>query len=376
MDKRFWYAVATLVGSTVGVGIYGIPFAFQKSGFFVGFLFLTGISGLLLLTNLLYGEIVLRTHQRHQFIGYTYKYLGPVIRKINLFTFMLGIYGALIGTIIVSGGFLSNILYSWFRFSLARWSTFFVIIAAIFIFRGLRTVSRIDFSMMVIFGVIVAIIGLWGARHIDVNNFTFAVRDLWFLPFGVIMFAMNGISGVPLARETLVGREGDLKKALTVGTLIPAALYLIFTFVVTGISGDSTSPDAISGLLGFIGPKAVFIGSMLGLLTSATIFLNLGTALKESFQQDFRFKHRWAWLLAILPPYVLFLSGIRNFIDIIGLVGGVAVGIEMIVLVFLYSKARKAGDRMPEYSFRLPMPVLYLMMLLFAAGAAYTILVN
>ncbi len=374
--NKFWYAVATLVGSTVGVGIYGIPFAFQKAGFGVGFLFLIGIGGLIILSNLLYGEIILRTHERHQLVGYTNKYLGVWARKINLFTFMVGAYGALIGIIIISGGFMANIASFFIRLSPTSWSTIFVLVASIFIFRGLRTISKVDFFMMLFIAAIVFLIGLFGIKHVDLGNYALAIKDFWFLPFGVIMFSMSSMQGVPLVREVLVGNEDKLRKALMVGAVIPAVLYLLFSLVVVGISGEATSPDAISGLAGFLGPRIVFIGSLLGLLTSLTIFLNLGTALKESLQEDFHFGHRWAWFLTIIPPYVLFLSGIRNFIDIIGLVGGLAVSIEMVILIFLYVKARKNGDRVPEYSIHLPTPVLYLMMALFAAGAVYTVLIK
>ncbi len=375
-DKTFWLGTATLVGGTIGVGVYGMPFAFQKAGFLVGFLFLAGLSGLMLLTNLLYGEIILRTESRHQLIGYTRKYLGGAAAKINLFTVMLGSYGALIGIIIISGGFLTNIFTVWFRISPAGWSTIFIVVTAIFIFRGLRTVSRIDFFTMLIFAGVVLAIGLWGAGKIQYDNYTLAARDFWFLPFGIVMFALNGFSGVPLAREVLAGREDKLRRAIFVGTLIPAVLYLIFTVIVVGLSGEATSPDAVSGLSFPLGAGIVLVGSFLGFMTSATIFLNLGTSMKESFQQDFRFKRRWAWLLTVLPPYFLYLSGIRNFIDIISLVGGVAVSIEMVILIFMYASARKHGERVPEYSIRLPLPVLYLMMLIFAAGAVYTVIVK
>ncbi len=375
-DKTFWLGAATLVGGTIGVGVYGMPFAFQKAGFLVGFLFLTGLGGLMLLTNLLYGEIVLRTEERHQLIGYTNKYLGAITAKINLFTVMLGSYGALIGIIIISGGFLANIFAVWFRLSPSGWSAIFIVVAAIFIFRGLRTVSKIDFLMMLIFAAVVLAIGLWGAEKIQPDNFTLVMKNFWFLPFGVVMFALNGFSGVPLAREVLAGREGKLQKAIIAGTLIPVIFYFVFTAIVVGLTGEATSPDAISGLSMALGPGIVFLGSLLGFMTSLTIFLNIGTSLKKSFQQDFRFKHRWAWLLAALPPYVLYLSGIRNFIDIIGLVGGVAVSIEMIILIFMYASARKKGERMPEYSIWLPLPILYLMMLIFAVGAVYTLIIK
>lgn len=376
MNRRFGYAVATLVGSTVGVGIYGIPFAFAKAGFGLGLLFLLGIAGLMLLSNLLYGEIILRTHQRHHFIGYTNKYLGAVVRKINLFTFMLGAFGALIGIIIISGNFLSNALSFLWYLSPAGYSTFFVAVAAVLIFMGRRTVSKLDFFMMFIFSGVVLLIGVIGIKQINLANYALSTGGYWFLPFGVIMFSMAGRSGVPLAREVLVGGENKLKKTLMIGTIIPAVIYFVFALIVVGVSGDATSPDGISGLLSDLGPKIVLIGSLLGFMTSATIFLNLATALKESFQQDFRFRHRWAWLLTMVPPYVLFLSGVRNFIDIIGLVGGLAVSIEMIILIFLYVKTKKAGDRIPEYSIRVPVPVLYLIMLVFAAAAVYTIIIK
>jgi amino acid permease len=339
-------------------------------------LFLLGISGLVLLANLLYGEVVLRTHGRHQFVGYVDKYLSLWAKKFNLFVFWVAVYGALIGIIIISGNFLSNILSFYFHFSPFAFSTIFLIVVSALVLKGLKTVSRFDFFMMLLFGFIVVLIVSLGVKHIIPANYTLAVKDFWFLPFGVILFAMNSMSGIPLVREVLAGGENKFKKALVIGTFIPAALYLVFTLVVVGVSGENTSPDAISGLLSSLGPKIVFAGSLFGFLTSSTIFLNLATALKESFQQDFRFKLPWAWLLVMLPPYLLFLSGIRNFIDIIGLVGGVAISLEAILLVFVYISAKKNGDRIPEYSIRLPKPLLYLMMAVFAAGAAYTLIIK
>jgi amino acid permease len=374
--NKFWYAVAVLVGSTVGVGLYGVPFTFQKAGFGIGLLFLAGICGLILLSNLLYGEVVLRTHERHQFIGYIEKYLGPWVKKFGLFVFWTAVYGALVGIIIISGDFLSNVLSFAFHFSPFVFSTIFLIAVSVLVLKGLKTVSKFDFFMMLLFGFIVLLIVILGVDRIAVANYTLVKRNFWFLPFGVVLFAMFSMPGIPLVREVLTGSENKLKKALVAGTLIPAVLYFVFALVVVGVSGEAVSPDAISGLRGFLGSKIIFVGSLFGFLTSSTIFLNLATALKESFRQDFRFRHFGAWLLVVLPPYLLYLSGIRNFIDIIGLVGGVAIGLEAILLVFVYISAKKNGERIPEYSIRLPRAVLYLLITVFAAGAGYTLFIK
>lgn len=374
INKRFWLAVATHIGSTVGVGLYGIPFAFQKAGFGVGFLYLVGLVFLVMLTNLLYGEIILRTHERHQYIGYVDKYLNPFIRRVNLFIFWTAIYGALISAAIIVGEFLSNVLSSVVILSPSSFSFIFMAAASILVFMGLRTVSKIDIAVFIFYLFIIFSIGIVGADNISLDNFKLTTGNFWFLPFGVILFAMASIIGIPLVREVLVGQEGLLKKALIFGTIAPALLYIFFAFLVVGISGEATTPDAVSGLFNILGPKIVWLASLFGFFTSSTLFMNLSVALKESFQRDFYFKHHLAWLLVVLPPLGLFLTGVRNFIDILGLVGGVGIGMKMFFSVLVYVRARKYGDRVPEYSLNLPRPILYLMMAIFLFGAVYTVL--
>lgn len=377
MSKNYWLAIATHIGSTVGVGLYGIPFAFQKAGFGVGFLFLIGLTFLILLANLIYGEMILRTQERHQYVGYVDRYIkNAAVRKINLFIFWVAVYGALVGVTVIVGEFMANFLSPVFTMSPVGYSTVFAAVAAIFIFKGLRTVSKIDLGVIIFYLAVILSVGILGAGKITFGNYNLITGDFWFLPFGVVLFAMASIMGLPLVREVLTGREELFKKTVIAGTLIPAGLYLFFAFLVVGVSGDATTPDAISGLRNFLGPQVVWIGSIFGFLTSSTLFLNLSTALKESFQEDFRFKHRWAWLLAVLPPYALFLSGVRNFINIIGLVGGVGVGMKMFFSVWVHVRAKQYGNRIPEYSMRLPHPVLYLIMLVFLAGAVFTIIVK
>jgi len=373
--NKFWYSVAVLAGSTIGVGFYGIPFTFVKAGLATGLLFFFGVVGLVLLTNLLMGEVTLRTHQRHQMVGYVNKYLGAWAKRLNIFIFWVTIYGSLIGIVIVSGNFISNIISPYINFSPVTFSTIFIIVASFLVLAGLKTVSKFDLIMMSVVIAIILVIGFSGIRHIDLANYSFGFTNMWFLPFGVILFSLSS-NGIPLMREILVGTERSLKKAITCGTLIPAGIYLFFAIIVLGICGEVTSPDAISGLNGLLGSKIILIGSIVGFLTSSTIFLNIATSLKESLQEDFKIRRRWMWILAILPPYLLFLLGIRNFIDIISLVGGVAVSVHLILLIMMYVKAKRNGDRLPEYSIRLPIWTMYLLMLVFAAAAVYTIVVK
>ncbi len=372
----FWYAVALLVASTVGIGFFGIPYTFAQAGFGAGFLFLAGLTICMVLGNLMYGEIILRTHERHQFVGYVRKYLGPWARRFNLFTFWISLYGAFIGILIINGSFLSKLFeFGGWTVSPVSLSIGFFVLATLMVYAGLKTVSHIDLGVMAMALIIVVVISIAGIPHIAKSNFDFAWHPTWFLPFGVILFALNGIQGVPLVREVLIGKEHQYRKALIYGTLIPAFIYLVFTTIVIGVVGFHTSTEAISGLESSLGKGIVVIGSLFGFLTSSTIFLSLMSAFRASLREDFRLRHRAAFILPLLPAFGLYVLGVQNFIEILSLVGGVAVSIDMMLLFFMYDKVKEKGDRIPEYSLDIPPLLIYGIMGIFILGALYTLFI-
>ena len=79
----------------------------------------------------------------------------------------------------------------------------------------------------------------------------------------------------------------------------------------------------------------------------------LASAMINTFHLDFKIHRFNAWLLAVIPPMVLYLLGIRSFIGIVSLAGGVALALEQILVVFL-CQSQKKGDRIPEYSMNIP----------------------
>lgn len=373
-NRQFWYATSVLVGSTVGIGFYGIPFVFAKATFPVGLALFLVVGFFVLCTNLLYGEVILRTTRRHQFVGYVHKYLGVWPQRLNKINFWLGVYGALVGIIILGGEFLSQIGSYFFSTTAEVYTVVFAILVTLFVMRGLRTVSRVDFVMMMIFAVFTVFLLVLSGFYGEHGVFNFDFNSFWFLPFGVSLFALNGIHGIPLLRESLIGREQLIKKSILAGTLIPLILYILFAFAVVSISGYATSPDAISGLGDILGGNIVLLGSVLGLLTSFSIFINIATAFSESLSEDFGFRQWWRVLVVTLAPLLLYFLGVRNFIDIIGLVGGVGISIDTILLIFVYIEARKKGTRIPEYSIRFPNWILYVLISIFVLGAIYTII--
>ncbi|MEK7203531.1 MAG: aromatic amino acid transport family protein [Patescibacteria group bacterium] len=373
-NKNFLYSASILIGTIVGVGIFGIPFSFAKAGFLTGFLFLVFVGLLSLAVNLIFGEIVLRTKEVHQFTGYARIYLNKGFRILASFAWFLGIYAALLAYIILSGNFLFNLFISQFYGEPFVFSIWFFAFAALVVLAGLKTVVQFEFFMVLFFTLIVFLIFGFGVPKIELQNLaTLFNQEFWFLPYGILLFAYAGFSAIPIQRELIKNKTGVLKKAILWGSLVPVVLYLVFTLSIVGISGDTTSPDVVSGLREFFDYRIISLVSLFGLLAITTSFMALSVALIETFRLDYGFKRFNAWALTVFLPFILFWFGIRNFIEVISLAGSVAIGIEGIILIFMYKAAKKSGSREPEYSLNLPNLVLNGIMILFALGAVYAL---
>lgn len=369
------YAVSILIGTIVGVGVFGIPFSFTKAGFLSGLLFLVFIGFLSLAVNLIFGEVVLRTKEIHQFTGYVKIYLGNGARILASFAWFLSICGALLAYIIISGNFLFNIFISQFYNAPFVYSIWFFIFVSLAVLTGLKTVARFELFMVSFFILVVFLVFILGIPKIEFQNLTTLFnQEFWFLPYGILLFAYAGFSAIPTQREVLKGKTGILKKAILWGSLIPAVLYLIFTVLIVGISGETTSPDVVSGLSDFFDYRIVFLISIFGILAITTSFLALAFALVETFRLDYGFKRFNAWVMTCFIPFFLFLFGVRNFIEVISLAGALAVGVEGVILMVMYKKAKKSGNREPEYSLSFHPWLLNMMMILFVIGAIYAIL--
>jgi len=372
-NEKFLAAVSTMIGAIVGVGIFGLPYVISQAGFFVGFFELIALSAVILALHLLYGEVILRTKEPHRFIGYAEKYLGQNVKRLVMFTVILGSYGGLLAYLIVGGDFAARLLQPFFGGSVFFYSLLFYFVMSLMILAKIKTVGRIEIIMTAALLLVMAVIIGFGLNKINFQNLATVNFGQSFLPYGVILFAMAGSAAVPIVRDLMAGEETKIKKTLVWGTLIPAVLYALFIFTVVGISGANTTKETLAGLSLYFGPSIIFLGRIFGLLAIATSFLIFGEYLEETLNYDLKLNKTLSYLLVVGVPLIAFLGGMRNFIDTIGLVGAVAGGVEGILLVLMISKAKKLGDRPPEYSLNLPKFMSYGIIGLLGLGILYEI---
>ncbi|MFA5107438.1 MAG: aromatic amino acid transport family protein [Patescibacteria group bacterium] len=374
-DKSLYRSIAIVIGTAIGAGIFALPYAFMKAGYFTGIFYLIALGIISLVLLKAYGEVVLRTNERSQIIGYVQRYLGPWGRGISLISFLFGITGALIAYTIQIGRFLEILIGDRLGGNAFIYGLCFYGIASLIILIGLRLVARFEQYLVTLLILLVGFIILVGLPKVNVSNlFTLDATNL-FLPYGVVLFALSAASAIPDSIDALPDRK-KLSKVLTIGLLVPLIVYTLFTLVVVGISGGFTDEAAIPGLTPMLGQGIVAVGALLGIMTMTTAFLSLGLVIREIYQFDLKFPKFLAWLAGLTPPLVVYLFHLTSFISIISLVGGIMGGFDGILIILMWRKAKKYGNRQPECTIDIPNWLQGVMILIFALGIVYELYFN
>lgn len=371
-NKNFWLAVFSLVGTTVGAGIFSLPYVFAKAGFFLGLAEFGILVFIVLLIQQIFGEIVLRANGHKRLVGLTSIYLGRTWKKFVTVSVVLGGVGTLLIYIIFGGKFLSlisgqDVFWSSMVF-FAVW--FFAVLARP------KTFGKAEFYIGSIVILIIILISLFNFKYIDLNNFRgFDIKNV-FLPYGVILFALIGYTAIPKMEDLLGAEKNKLKKAIRYGTLIPAIIYLVFVFIVLGVSGKSTSPDAIFGFSNMLNSGIIlFLGAALGLLAVTEAALSYGVYFRETLWYDLGLNKKLAWVLTGLIPLSLFLLGVRNAVPVIGIIGALFFGFQAIVILMIHKKA-KNSEIEPAYKIRLSAAFYYIIGIVVSLGAVLEIWFN
>jgi len=327
-------AVFLLVGTTIGAGIFALPYSFLVSGPVIsvlGLLFLTLITTSL---NLFYAQIILKTKGDHQLAGYASIWLGPRAKKIALVAIILSCYGALFAYVVLGGDFLALIFSHQPTF---YHSLLFFLAGSIIIFKGLKTISWIEEYLTFFLILLALLIPLVGIKYTQLVNLTIPATDK-FAFYGPVLFSLAGLAVIPEAEEILRKKHSLLKKAIILGAVLPAIIYLVFALGILSISGAATTADALSGLIAW-SPGLVKVGAVVGVLATFTSFISLTNVIKEVFYRDLGIDRKRAISLALLPlAPAVFLAPIW-FLTIVSWSGSITVGLAGIIICSIAIKA-------------------------------------
>ena len=363
----FIKALSVFVGTIIGVGIFGLPYVAAKTGFFIVLLYFIILGAIAILIHLIYGDIVLETPGKHRFPGYVKKYLGEKWKKISFISICVGLFGAQIAYLVVGGGFLANLLMPYIGGNILLYILIYFAIGSIIIFKGIKGISLAEFIVLLLFFLLLIFFIFKGISSVNFNNLLTLNLKNFMLPYGVILFSLWGSSILEEVKEITKKDRKLFRKTIITGISIAIITYLLFILIVLGVSGQSTSKDAIEGLRGALGNKIVNLGFIFGLITCFSSYLTIGLTIKKIFWYDMKIKPNYAWAIAVFVPLFLYLIGARQFIIIISLMGALTLGIESVIKILMYKIFLKRKKK--KFN-----PLFYVLSFLFIVGIIIEIL--
>ena len=377
MNNSFILALSTLIGTIVGAGIFGLPYVISKSGVLPAVFYFFLIGGAVMVLHLLFGEVCLRTSGKHRLIGYSEMYLGKVGKRLIVVSTFFGFLGVLLVYIILGGRFLAIALAPFFSLSDTTASFLFWIVLSFFVLQGIQLIARAEFFMnllLLLFGILIF---AFAFPHVQSANFTLIERSNIFLPYGVILFSLLGWSAIPEIADLFKNKKDkkNLDNVIVWTFAIVIVFYLVFSFIVVGVSGQNTSSNALDGLVPFLGQNIVIVGSLFGLVALASSFLILGNYLKNSLRYDLKLPYIVSASIAVFIPFLIYFVGIRDVISVMGILGAALGAVEGVIIILIFQKAKNKGKRTPEYSLRFPKVLLVSVAIILALGVAAEILI-
>lgn len=371
VDRQFLLAVGVLVGNAIGAGIFSLPYIAAQVGF-VPTLLLVGLVGALcLVSNLMFGEITLRTRESCRLVRHAEIYLGYPAKHLTLLVTFLSFYASLLVYMIMGGTFLFNLLHPLLGGTITTYAVAFWLVTSVVVYLNLKFFSLIESWLTLFMLVLFVAIIVLGVPEIDFAHLqTFHPGQL-FLPYGALLFSLGSMTVIPSMEEIITERRERIKPAIIWGTVIYVLIHAVFILVVLGVSGAGTTPEAFVGLSDHFGNGIVALGLLVGFLAVFTSHLTTAVALKEVFAYDYGIPHFLAWLSTVVVPIVVLLLGLNDFIKVMDYAGAVAGGICGIIVTLIFYVAKQKGNDHPPFEFNFSKTLASVIIVLYLLGVIY-----
>ena len=325
-----------MVASTVGVGIFALPFAFQAGGWFTGTLFLFAVTLFLVFAHSIHWDVLQKTGERQYLLGLVGRYCGKTAEFFGFFVIIGGLILALSAHLILGADFL-GLLFP----AIAPWTfVIFWILTSFPLFIRMKNLALSESLEAIFILSIIAFVffkGLYGGVFPSILA---VVPQGIFLPFSIILFALAGWSGLDSAFRYAHDAKIDLhkaKRAALWGTVLAAFCYALFVVGIWMVA-EKITPDAISGLANL--PRVetgVFL--VLGLFALWASYIPISLEIKNSLSKDLKLSKLTGFSVALCVPALFALLGAKNFIGIVGLVGGVFLAFQYLLILVVGRRA-------------------------------------
>jgi len=331
-------ALAILVGTQIGAGVLGLPYAASKVGLIPALAVLVGVMFLMLWT----GFIVLKFSARMggaQMSTIAQRVLGKVGGWLMYVSIFIMSFGAILAYIAGMGSVFANL----FGISETLGAFIFWILASLVVYHGLEASGKTELVMSYVMLVLFIAVTLMLVPYAKLSNGLYVRLSGILSITGVAIFALGCHTVIPDVYKGL-GSYEETKKVLVWAFIIPTAIYAIFMTVFLLAFGRNTPQIATQGLQFLYGKLGKLVGNLIPLLAITTSYIGIALAQQSNNEEFVRLKRPIAWGLTVIPPAVVYFAGIKNFADVLAFAGDsgdMMAFIILPVLIWLVARLRK-----------------------------------
>ena len=320
-----------MVATTVGAGLFGLPYVVSRAGLVVGVGYLIGVSAAVIFAHTLYFKTLEAVGERKRLLGLVKEKFGSMWGTLAFVNILGGLVLALVAYLILAGQ-LTELLFpgGWIWGVLGFW-----LAASIPIILSLRRMVAAELigGVIIVGAILVIFFAAWGSDIREAPAFNVASA---FLPFGVVLFALTGWTAVePIMDYGKKARAPSslLLRGMAWGTVLSAALYLLFAIGII-YSAPLITEDTISGIVGWPLWKFSLL-ILLALFAIWTSYVPIGLEIRNALFHDARMSSALSALFVFAAPPVLLFLGLKDFLGVIGLAGSVFLGLEYVFIFFV-----------------------------------------
>lgn len=330
-----------VVAATLGAGIFALPYTFKNAGWLTGIVYLIFLGGAVVYAHFIYWQTLAATKEKKSLLGLARTLFGKIGFNMGLLSIVFGLILALVVYLVLGAGFL-KIIFPFLGTKTAL--TLFWLLISLPLLQKIRRLLNLEawavfFVSAIILWIFFDALGKSIILPPSVN------LDNLFLAFGPVLFALAGWTAIePLyeQRERL-GIKNRPLLILFLGTGFAALLYILFVFGIFSSVGSANiiTPDTLSGL-SWPTWKLTLL-STLGILAIWTSNELISLEIENSLKSGLQWNAASSLVFVLLVPITLVILGLNNFLRVLGLVGGVFLSLQYLLILLVGGRVLRFG---------------------------------
>lgn len=326
-----------LAATTVGAGIFALPWVFHNAGWQRATGWLVVLAALVIFAGYSYWRTLDAVGERQRLVGLARTHLGREWGAITLIGVLGGMIFALVIYLILAQRFLAILLPLRPVAALVLfWAL--AILPATF---NIRRFAAFESAGTLLKCLLIVFIFFSATNYDAVFASNTPVVPGFLFPFGAILFALSGWNAIEPMYEFWKGKRvggGQTSSlgAIVGGTIAIAALYFLFSAGILGslTNGSFLSPDTLSGLIGWPFWKMATL-AVLGLLALWTAYGINAREVENALHKDLHWNPTITFATVALVPLLIVFVGFSNVIQAITFAGAIFAGLQYVVIFVL-----------------------------------------